>query len=88
MAKQRSIIKLDGTISDITFYKTADATWRKKNQPFLPTALPPTLPLKGQGRTVLNSAMQVQQPSCSANPSVHCLTRAGTAGWPAASPGK
>jgi hypothetical protein len=30
MAKQRSIIKLDGTISDITFYKTKDGYLAKE----------------------------------------------------------
>lgn len=33
MAKQKGIIKLDGTIGDITFYKTADGFLAKENSP-------------------------------------------------------
>jgi hypothetical protein len=31
MAKQKGIVKLEGTIGDITFYKTADGYMAKEN---------------------------------------------------------
>jgi len=63
MAKQKGIVKLEGTIGDITFLKTQDGYLAKEKSSIPAARIANDPAFQEQGKTVLNLAEQVNQES-------------------------
>ena len=81
MARQKGIIKLDGTIGDITFYKSQDGYLAGKKAGYPLTVSPMIRYFKEPVKTALSLVVPVKPVKFCVMQSVVCCKMHLTAGW-------